>query len=142
MADFVSNMGKGAVAEKVRDGAGLLMVPYDVGATTDATLRDLDFLTNVLGVVTERAATGWNRKTIPNGSITLTVDDTNDRVDVDIPDQTWTAVTAGVVTDLGIFENTGADATATFLTNHDFPITPDGSDVQAQIAAAGFFRAS
>lgn len=142
MADFVANIAKGAVTEKVRDGANLIMVPYDVGATTDAVLRDLDFLTNVLGSVTERSTSGWGRKTITNGSVTLTVDDTNDRVDIDIPDQTWTAVTAGAVTDLGIFEDTGADATRTFLTQHDFAITPDGSDVQAQIAAAGFYRAS
>ena len=142
MADFVANIAKGAVAEKVRDGAGLLMVPFDVGATSDATLKDVDFLSGVIAVATERAATGWNRKTIANGSITLTVDDTNDRVDVDIPDQTWTAVTAGVVTDLCIFENVGTDATAVFLTQHDFAITQDGSDVQVQINAAGFYRAS
>lgn len=142
MADFVANQGKGAVAEKVRDGANLIIVPYDVGASTDATLRDDDNLTAVLTHVTERAASGWSRKTVTNGSITLTVDDANDRVDIDIPDQTWTTVTAGVVTDLGIFEDTGADATRVFLTQHDFAITPDGSDVQAQIAAAGFYRAS
>lgn len=142
MADFVFNIAKGAIAEKVRDGANIIIVPYDVGATTDATLRDVDTLTAVLAVVTERAATGWGRKTVANASVTLTVDDTNDRVDIDIPDQTWTAVTAGVVTDLGIFEDTGADGTRVPLTQHDFAITPDGSDVQAQIAAAGFFRAS
>lgn len=142
MADFVANRAKGAVAEIIRDGAGILMIPFDAGAVTDATLRDLDFLSNVTGSVTERNANGWSRKTIANGSITLTVDDTNDRVDIDIPDQTWTGPTAGAVTDLGTFENTGLDATATFLTWHDFPITPDGSDVVAQIATAGFYRAS
>src|SRR4051812_879422 len=80
MADFVFNQGKGAVAEKIRDGANLIMVPYDVGASTDATIRDDDNLTAVLTHVTERTTGGWNRKTITNGSVTLTVDDTNDRV--------------------------------------------------------------
>ena len=28
------------------------------------------------------------------------------------------------------------------LTQHDFSVTPDGSDVTAQIAATGFFRAT
>jgi hypothetical protein len=142
MADFIANIAKGAFVEKFRDGAALTVIVYDVGATTDATLKDLDFATGVLGVVTERASNGWTRKTIANGSITVTVDDTNDRTDIDVPDQLWTGVTAGNSTDLGFFEDTGADATRVFISNHDFAITPDGSDVQATIAAAGLLRAA
>lgn len=141
MGNLVANIAKGAIAEKIRDGANIQVVPIDVGATTDAVLLDLDFLTNVLGSATERTTGGWNRKSIANASITLTVDDTLDRVAVDIADQTWTAVSAGVVTDLVIVEDVGgADGTRVFLTLHDFPITPDGSDVQ--VTVTDFFRAS
>ena len=36
----------------------------------------------------------------------------------------------------------GTDSNIIPLTLHDFVVTPDGSDITAQIAAAGFFRAS
>lgn len=36
----------------------------------------------------------------------------------------------------------GTDANIIPLTSHDFVLTPDGTNLTAQIAAAGFFRAS
>lgn len=140
MGNFVYNIAKGAVAEKIRDGANIQILTVDAGATTDATLIDLTTITSVLSNVTERSTNGWGRKSISNASITLTVDNGNDRVDVDVADQTWTAVSSGAVTDLVICEDTGADGTRVPLTQHDFAITPDGSDVTAQIAV--FYRAS
>lgn len=154
MADFVFNISKGRVAELYNrvDGndpstAVLWVIPVDVAAVTDATIKDFDSLSAVLaGGVTERTTGGWNRKTITDADISaMTPDDTNDRMDLDIADQTWTAVSAGAVTDLIIcYEALGAGTTANMvpLTQHDFAITPDGSDVTAVIAAAGFFRAS
>jgi len=154
VADFTFNIAKGRVAElynrvDLNDPAAatLVIIPVDVAAVSDATLRDLDdFAAIITAGVTERAATGWNRKTLTDTDITvLTIDDTNDRVDLDIADQTWTAVTAGAVTDLIIcYASVGSPTNAQLmpLTQHDFPITPDGSDVQAVIAAAGFWRAS
>jgi hypothetical protein len=155
MADFVFNISKGRVAElynrvDTNDAANavLVIVPVDVAAVTDATIRDFDTLSAVLGGgVTERTTGGWNRKTLTDTDLAaMTPDDTNDRMDIDIPDQTWTAVTAGAVTDLIIcYDNdstAGTDANLIPLTQHDFAITPDGSDVVAVIAATGFFRAS
>ena len=155
MADLVFNIAKGRVAELYNRvdsndpaNSALVVVPVDVGATTDATLRDFATLATVLaGGVTERTTGGWNRKTLTDVDLAaFAADNVNDRVDVDIPDLTWTAVTAGAVTDLIIcYDNdttTGTDANLIPLTLHDFPITPDGSDVVAQIAATGFFRAS
>ncbi len=74
-------------------------------------------------------------------------DDTNDRFDIDIADQTWSAVAAGTAwTDLLVCYDPdttgGTDSAIIPLTCHDFAVTPDGSDITAQIAAAGFFRAS
>jgi len=155
VADIVFNIAKGRVVEfhnriDTNDptNAAIIVVPVDVGATTDATIRDFDTLAAVLGGgVTERTTGGWNRKTITDADITFPApDDTNDRFDIDIPDQTWTAVTAGAVTDLLICYDSdtgaGTDSNIVPLTMHDFAVTPDGSDVVAVINAAGFFRAS
>ena len=155
MADFVFNIAKGRVAELYNRvdsndpaNSALIIVPVDVAAVTDATIRDFDTLAAVLaGGVTERTTGGWARKTLTDADlVAFAPDDTNDRVDLDIPDQTWTAVTAGAVTDLLIcYDNdttAGTDANIIPLTQHDFAITPDGSDVTAVIAATGFFRAS
>lgn len=155
MADFLFNISKGtlkAIADRINSNdpanSALIIVPVDVAAVTDATIKDFDTLAAVLaGGVTERTTGGWNRKTLTDASsITVTVDDTNDRVDVDIPDQTWTAVTAGAVTDLILCYDsdttTGTDTNVVPISQHDFAITPDGSDVVAQIAAAGIWRAA
>lgn len=152
MADLVFNISKGRVAELYNrvdlgdpSAARLYVIPVDVAAVSDATLRDLDdFAAIITAGVTERAATGWNRKTLAAADLaTLTVDDTNDRMPADFADQTWTAVTAGAVTDLVVcYSATGSPTNAQLipLTLHDFAITPDGSDVVATVA--DFYRAS
>lgn len=154
MADFVYNIAKGRVVElfnrvDANDPAAsaLYMIPVDVAAVTDATLRDLDdFAAIITAGVTERSATGWNRKTLDDTVIALPApNDAADAYDIDINDQTWTAVSAGAVTDLIIcYASVGSPTNAQLmpLTQHDFAITPDGSDVTAVIAALGFFRAS
>jgi hypothetical protein len=153
MADFAFNIAKGRAVELFNRvdandpaTATLVIVCVDVAAVTDATIKDFDTLAAVLaGGVTERAATGWGRKTLTDAEITMpAADDANDRYDIDIPDQMWTAVTAGVVTDLIICysPSAGADSTLIPISMHDFAITPDGSDVTAAINAAGFYRAS
>ena len=154
MADFVYNIAKGRVAEFANRvdlsdpaNARFYVIPVDVAAVSDATLRDLDdFAAVITAGVTERTTGGWNRKTLTATDIaTVAADDTNDRMDIDIPDQTWTAVSAGAVTDLVICYSGTASPTngqLVVVTQHDFAITPDGSDVTAQINAAGFYRAS
>jgi hypothetical protein len=152
--DFVYNIAKGRVAElynrvDVNDPAAatFVIIPVDVAAVSDATLKDLDdFAAIITAGVTDRAGTGnWNRKTLTDTELTaLTISDANDWVDLDIADQTWTAVTTGAVTDLIICYASIASPTNAQLmplTQHDFAITPDGSDVTAQIATAGFYRA-
>lgn len=152
MADFVYNLAKGRVAElynrvKVNDPAAatLVIIPVDVAAVTDATLRDLDdFAAVVTAGVTERTTGGWNRKTLDDTVlVALAVDDVNDRMPLDLTDQTWTTVTAGAVTDLIIcYASVASPTNAQLLplTQHDFAITPDGSDVVATIN--DFYRAS
>jgi hypothetical protein len=155
MADFVFNIAKGRIAQLYDNidtnnpaNSAFILVPVDVGATSDATIKDFDTLSAVTGGgVTERTTGGWNRKTLTDADLAAwSPDDTNDRVDLDMPDQTWTAVTAGTVTDLILcYDNdttAGTDANITPLIQFDFAITPDGSDVVAVVAAVGFFRAS
>ena len=154
MADLVFNIAKGRVVEFFNRvdsndpaNSAIIVVPVDAGATTDATIRDFDTLSAALGGgLTERSTSGWNRKTLTDADIaTPAVDDTNDRFEVTISDQTWTAVTAGAVTDLLICYDSdttaGTDANIIPLLCLDFAITPDGSDVVAD-AGTAIFRAS
>ena len=146
MADDVFNIAKGAGAEKFRDGAanGLLLLLKANEA--EATLRDRDELAAMLAEVgtTEADFTNYARKTGLAG--TITVDDTNDRVDVDIPDQTWTGAGNGVnnILTKAVFgyEEAAADASRIPITHQDFAITTDGSDLTIQLNAAGFYRAA
>lgn len=145
MADGVFNIAKGAVAEKVRDGAGNLGVMLLKVAEADATLQDYDTLAAILaGANTEADFTNYARKTGITG--TVTVDDTNNRVDVDIPDQTWTSAGGAsnntLVKLIVYYEDSAADSGRVPLTHHDFAITTNGGDLTAQIATDGFFRAS
>lgn len=120
------------------------MVPIETtGIEADATMKDYDDLASLLaGSSNEQTTMG--RKTIT--SVTVTVDDTNDRVDIDFADQVWTGATGNAISKLLVCYDpdttTGTDSTLVPLTAHDFVVTPDGSDVTAQVAAAGFFRAS
>jgi len=156
MADFVYNIAKGRVAELYNrvdsnDPANSALIVAIINSTaTDATLRDLDTLSAIEADANtaEVANSGYARKVLTDTDLTaFAPDDTNDRVDLDIADQTWTAVAAGTAwTDLLIlYDNdttAGTDANIVPLTQHDFAVTPDGSDITAQVNAAGFFRAS
>ncbi len=145
MADGVFNIAKGAAAEMFRDGATNGIVLLLKANETEANLIDRAELAALLAAAnTEAIFTNYTRKTGITG--TVTVDNTNDRVDLDIPDQTWTAAGNGVndtLTKLVVaYENAAADATRIPLTHHDFSVLTDGSDLTAQFNAAGFFRAA
>jgi len=115
-------------------------------SATDATLKDLDDYAAVESDANTAEVTnsGYAAKTLVAADVVVTYDDTNDRVDVDVPDQTWTAVAAGTAwTDLSFGYSTEASPTNAGtlpLSWHDFAITPDGSDITAQIAV--FYRAA
>jgi len=142
VADFVFNIAKGAFVEKFRDGAANGGVLLLIAADTDDAMGDTDTLAALLATGANEATDGsYARKTGLTG--TITVDDTNNRVDVDLPDQTWSALAGAAITDAVVFyEEAAADATRIPLTNHDFAVTPDGSDVTLQFNAAGFARAA
>lgn len=117
----------------------------------DDTIRDYDDLAALLGAAgnTEADFTNYARKTIDDADITVTVDDTNNRMDVDIPDQTFTSAgngTNNTLTDaLFCYDadtGAGTDANITPMSLHDFTPQTDGSDLTVQIDAAGLLRAA
>jgi hypothetical protein len=143
MADFQFNIALGAVTEKVRDAASNLGVLLVSALEPDDAARDHADLAALLGAAgnTEVSDPSYSRKTGLTG--TVTVDDANNESDVDVPDQTFSALAGPDPTDLIVFyDEGGTDATRVPLTNHDFPVTSDGSDVTAQFAASGFARTS
>jgi len=159
MANFVFNIAKGRVAElynrvDTNDPAAsaiIILLLAVSGVESDAVLIDKDTITDLVsGATNESTNTGYARKVLTDADLTaFTPDDANDRVDLDIPDQTWTGVANDGTGAIGDFvtafdadTGAGTDANIIPMTLHDFAVTPDGSDITAQIAAAGFYRAS
>jgi hypothetical protein len=156
MADFVYNIAKGRVAELYNrvdlsdpTNAVLIIAIINAGAATDATLKDLDTLALIEADANaaEVANSGYARKTLTDADIVaFAADDTNDRVDLDIPDQTWTGVAAGTAwTDLIVLYDSdstgGTDSGIVPLTQHDFAVTP-WKRYWSQVNAAQGFPAS
>ncbi|MER5350601.1 hypothetical protein ABT093_09745 [Kitasatospora sp. NPDC002551] len=145
MALFVFNAGLGRVAALAALPAandGLVIVPLQAsGLPADATLKDCATLAAVLAAgATEQTTMG--RK--PLGSVTVTVNNALDRVEVDAADVTWTA-TGG--TAVGAFvigydpdTTAGTDADIIPLVKSDATVTPDGNDFMLTIT--DFYRAS
>ena len=156
MADQVFNIALGRGTElynrvDTNDPANsALIVSAWVAGDTDAAIKDVDDHAAIAALVStaEATNTGYARKTLTDTElVAFAPDDTNDRVDLDIPDQTWTSVSAGDNwTDLSIsYDNdttAGTDANIIPLTWHDFAVSPNGGDITAQVNVAGFFRAS
>lgn len=157
MADFVFNVAKGRAAELYNrvdsndpaNSALLVVVLAASGLEGDSTLKDYATLAALLaGASNEVTNSGYARKTITDSDLSaLSPDNTNDRMDIDMPDQTFTAVAAGDTWAkvLICYDNDttgGTDANVIPLVALDCSFTPDGSDVLASINAAGFFRAA
>lgn len=124
---------------------GLVVVLLEAtGLEADATLRDYDDLAALIAG-TSNEQTNQARKVFSAG-VTITVNDTTDRVDIDIPDQVYTALGGNAIAKLLVCYDpdttAGTDATIEPLTAHSWDVTPDGSDVTAVIAATGFVGAT
>ena len=155
MADLVFNIAKGRVGElynrvKSNDPAAsaFIIVPLETtGLESDAVLIDKDTLADVLSGTTNEQ-TNQARKVLTDADLAAfpSPDDTNDRFDFDLPDIVYTALGGNPISKLLVCydDDTGAgtDANIIPLCAYDFAVTPDGSDVTAQVNAAGFYRAS
>jgi len=155
MSDFVFNISKGRIGEfynRVENSdptnAAFVLVPLETtGLESDATLKDYDTLALLLAAANNEQAT-MGRKVLTDADLAAvpSPDDANDRYDFDLPDVTWTGATGNAISKMLVCYDAdttgGTDANIVPCTAHDFVTTPDGSDIMAQIAAAGFFRAS
>jgi hypothetical protein len=161
VADFVYNRSLGRVTQFVElilgnaapyANAALIVSLWNM-TQSDAINKDLDDIAAVEASgsnaeLTSGTNANYVRKTLieTGSSLTVTYDDTNDRVDIDFADQTWTALGAGTnITDVVVaFDNDttgGTDANILPCTQHDFVASPDGSDLTMVLPAAGFYRA-
>ena len=145
MSTIVLNVALGRLAYYASLPAAndaLILVPLESsGLVADSTMRDYDDLSTLLaGATNEQTTVG--RKTL--ASVTVTVDDTNDRVALDAADVTWTSPTGnaiGAVLICYVPDNTSPnDATTIPLTKHDLTWTPDGTNFTLSIA--DFVRSS
>ena len=114
----------------------------------DSTLRDYDDLATLLAG-TSNEQTNQARKVLTDSDLASVPapDDTNDRFELDIPDQTYTALGGNPIGKVLIcFDNDttgGSDSNIVPLTAHAVSITPDGvNNVVLQIASTGFYRSA
>lgn len=151
MGDFVFNIAKGRVAEfhrRVNDndpGDATLQVRLlaSSGLEADAVLKDLDSFTAVVaGTTNEATNTGYSFKGLTDADIAaITTNDTLDRNECDVADQTWTSVSNDGTGAIGKLIICYADiGGVTPLTGHDFVVTPNGGNITATIA--DYFRAT
>lgn len=146
MADGVFNIAKGSAHQLAQDNPNSLVVLLLQGNEAETALVDHDNVLNLLGAAgnTEATFTNYARKTGLTEIIDL--DDTNDLVDLDVADQTWTSAggtTNNTLTKAIVAISTGAgDTNLIPLTHHDFAVTTDGSDLTIQFNTEGFYRAS
>ena len=154
MADGIFNISKGRwvhYCSQVGTGnAALVIVLLQLtGLQSDDTLADHDTLATLLAASNDEATfTGYGPRKVVTAS-PVVIDDVNNRVDVDFADQTWDPAGGAVNNDLGkllvCFDadtTAGTDAAIIPISYHDFAEITTGSAITAQIAAAGFARAS
>lgn len=152
MADIVFNIAKGRVARYAdlpnANDALILVLLQTTGLESDAVLRDYDSLSAILASTNdEMTFTGYARRTL--GTVTVTVDDTNDRVDVDAADPaSYTNSSTSQASSKAVIcydpdTTAGTDADLVPLIALDCVVTFDvGVPVTLSFNAAGFFRAS
>ena len=153
MANFVFNISKGRAGtmfQNVKDnspaGCKIVVVPIQTaGLEAAATAKDHDTLALFLAGTSDEQVT-MGRKDVIAAGLTLTVDDTNDLLKVDMADQTWTGATGSAISGLVIAYSPGAasaDSLIVPLTFHDFSVSPDGSDITANVDSAnGVYQAA
>jgi hypothetical protein len=137
MANIVFNVALGRLAQYGDLPAAadsLIMVPFAAaGLPTDATMRDYATLTAVKAGATEQTTLG--RKTLT--TVTVTVDNTNDRVAIDCDDVVWTATAGAAIGAVVICykpDTASADSAIIPLTKHDVAMTPDGTDYTLKVS--------
>jgi len=146
MTDIILNIAKGRIAHYASlpgTNDALIAVPLEAsGLVADSTMVDYDTLAAILaGASNEQTTVG--RVTLTN--VTVTVNDTDDRVDIDADPIAYAAPTASAA--VGAFvicydpdTTAGTDADLIPLGKYGVTWTPDGNAIS--FAVADFARAS
>jgi hypothetical protein len=100
MTAQIPNIAKGRFARyadlPLANDAIVWVILASAGLESNATILDYDTLAAILAAANDEATfTGYARVTAT--SVTVTVDDTNNRTDVDAADPTWTPTTAEAI---------------------------------------------
>lgn len=139
MSDIVFNVALGKIAyygSLPAANDALIAVPImTAGIVSDATMRDYADLASLLAGASDEQTT-LGRKTL--SGVTVTVDNTNDRVALDSADITWTATAGSAISAVVICYDpdttTSTDSTRIPLTKHDVVMTPDGTNFTLTVA--------
>jgi len=140
--------------EQVNASAGganpglVIILLRSTGIEADDTLNNYDTVAALLGTGNDEPTfTNYVRKTVFGNTVTVTVDDTGNRVLLDLPDQTW-ADAGGTTNDtvskvLIAYDpnlSTGTDSDLVPLVAHDINATTDGNDLIVRFHADGSVR--
>lgn len=152
MGDIVFNVAKGRIAQygdlSATNDALICVLLKSSGLVSDATMKDYDTLADVLaGASDEADFTGYARRTL--SSVTVTVDDSGDAVNVDAADPTAItnsgssqAIGAALICYDGDTTG-GTDANIVPIVKLDCVVTYDaGATVQLSFHASGFATAA
>ena len=148
MADLIPNESLGfsrRYIQNVEDNspvAAVIRIHAWVISALDETLRDMtgNSVANFEAIVNVAEASNMLAN-IPmdDTDITITVDDTNNRVDISFADQTFTSIAAGDnPTDITLsYDADGTDTDANSEVMHvlDFSVTPNGGDITVDFPA-------
>lgn len=142
MANIVFNAALGRLAHyaslPATNDALILVALESSGLVADYVMRDYDTLSDLLAGASNEQTT-VTRKTL--ASVTVTVNDTDNRVDIDAADVTYTAPTGNPIGAMVVCydpDTTGGDDTTLIpLTKHDLTWTPDGNNFTLTIADLG-----
>jgi hypothetical protein len=152
VADGVFNNVKGKIANYASfpltpNDALIVVLLKSTGLQADDTLNNYDDLSTLLAAANDEADfTNYSRKTL--ASVSVTVDDTNNRVDIDAADFTYTAAGGGTNNTVGKLlvcykpASGSTDSAIIPLTYHDCVFTTDGTDQTITLPTSGFARAA
>lgn len=151
MADFEFNVAKGRTGYygglPGANDALVVVLIQDAGIDDDDTLADYDTLAALLAANDEADFTGYERVTLAN--VAWTVDDVNNRADLDADDVSYPSAGGAVNNTLAKLvicydpdTTSGTDADLIPLTAHDISATTDGTTLNIAFPAGGFYRAT
>ena len=142
---FIYNLAKNQIIQAELDLSSetfqVMLVDSDYSASESDTYLDTGGASDPVDA--ELSGTGYERKTL--STFSFTQDDTNNRIDIDADDVTWSRLTAGTAVGAIIFlEGPTDDTDALMIAYIDdgFPFTTEGSNFTLQWNSNGVFRLS